>query len=568
MIEIIREEDYEPTKEKVLPKDIKQIGKPDIGDRIYVEDRVYRYLHPYDEQLEKAAYVLLGRFENFTGRQCTFIEGAIRLEEMNFDGELPQWNDNTWGYIYKKLKKDYDDMVIVGWAMDIKGQLPNLTARIERLHQNHFGGIHQVLFLMDSLEQEEAFYSSRNNHLYRRDGFYIYYGRGIPAILDYQEEKSPAPQESPREDAFVFETETPAQKQRDLDLEEKIYFEQSSLEEPEREQKTSFDSGRTERREFFGGGEKRKEFFGGEQKPREGSYRKQLAGEEAKEKVPSFTPSLVLLAVVFVLGFAAYQNHQKMNDMQNALAQMNQQTASTEEQTAETAKEVKVEQVEGNVEKQNAAETAGQNAEGVQTADGETGAADEQAAASPENAANTADAAGTGAETNASAGGTDTASAETNVSAGGTDTASAGTTEASAGSGAGTTETGADTSAGATGTSAGTGANTSAGTGEKGGAADSSGNENGSSETGAAGTSGGDGTSAGTENGTGDTTAASTEAQTYLKQGYYIVQKGDSLAAICRKIYQTTAMMDEVCKANNIEDPNDIYAGQYLTLPN
>lgn len=548
MIEIIREEDYEPTKEKVLPKDIKQIGKPDIGDRIYVEDRVYRYLHPYDEQLEKAAYVLLGRFENFTGRQCTFIEGAIRLEEMNFDGELPQWNDNTWGYIYKKLKKDYDDMVIVGWAMDIKGQLPNLTARIERLHQNHFGGIHQVLFLMDSLEQEEAFYSSRNNHLYRRDGFYIYYGRGIPAILDYQEEKSPMPQESPREDAFVFETEAPAQKQQDLDLEERIYFEQSSLEEPEREQKSSFDSGRTERREFFGGGEKRKEFFGGEQKPREGSYRKQLAGEEAKEKVPSFTPSLVLLAVVFVLGFAAYQNHQKMNDMQNALAQMNQQTASTEEQTAETAKEVKVEQVEGNVEKQNAAETAGQNAEGVQTADGETGAADERAAASPENAANTADAAGSGA-------GTD-------VSAGGTDTASAGTAEASAGKETGTTETGANTSAGATGTSA--------GTGEKGGAADSSGSgtENGSSETGAAGTSGGDGTSAGTENGTGDTAAASTEAQTYLKQGYYIVQKGDSLAAICRKIYQTTAMMDEVCKANNIEDPNDIYAGQYLTLPN
>ena len=236
MIEIIREEDYEPTKEKVLPKDIKQIGKPDIGDRIYVEDRVYRYLHPYDEQLEKAAYVLLGRFENFTGRQCTFIEGAIRLEEINFDGELPQWNDNTWGYIYKKLKKDYDDMVIVGWAMDIKGQLPNLTGRIEKLHQNHFGGIHQVLFLMDSLEREEAFYSSRNNHLYRRDGFYIYYGKGIPAILDYQEEKSPAPQESSGEDVFVFETEVPAKKQQELDLEERIYFEQSSLEEPEREE--------------------------------------------------------------------------------------------------------------------------------------------------------------------------------------------------------------------------------------------------------------------------------------------------------------------------------------------
>ena len=548
MIEIIREEDYEPTKEKVLPKDIKQIGKPDIGDRIYVEDRVYRYLHPYDEQLEKAAYVLLGRFENFTGRQCTFIEGAIRLEEINFDGELPQWNDNTWGYIYKKLKKDYDDMVIVGWAMDIKGQLPNLTGRIEKLHQNHFGGIHQVLFLMDSLEREEAFYSSRNNHLYRRDGFYLYYGKGIPAILDYQEEKSPAPQESSGEDVFVFETEVPAKKQQELDLEERIYFEQSSLEEPEREQKSSFDSGRMERTEFFGGGEKRKEFFGGEQKLREGSYRKQLAGEEAKEKVPSFTPSLVLLAVVFVLGFAAYQNHQKMNDMQNALAQINTQAVSTEEKAAETAKEVKIEQVEGNVEKQNAAETSEQNAAGEQTANGETAVSKEQVAVSPENAGNTADVAGTdtistGTIENSSGNGTatpDSAGKETE-------------TTGAAGAGAGVTETGGDTSTGA---------------GEKGGTTDSSGTENGSSETGATGNSVGDGDPAGTQAGGTDTTAASTEAQTYLKQGYYIVQKGDSLVAICRKIYQTTAMMDEVCKANNIEDPNDIYAGQYLTLPN
>lgn len=554
MIEIIREEDYEPTKEKVLPKDIKQIGKPDIGDRIYVEDRVYRYMHPYDEQLEKAAYVLLGRFENFTGRQCTFIEGAIRLEEINFDGELPQWNDNTWGYIYKKLKKDYDDMVIVGWAMDIKGQLPNLTGRIEKLHQNHFGGIHQVLFLMDSLEREEAFYSSRNNHLYRRDGFYIYYGKGIPAILDYQEEKSPAPQESSGEDVFVFETEVPAKKQQELDLEERIYFEQSSLEEPEREQKSSFDSGRMERTEFFGGGEKRKEFFGGEQKLREGSYRKQLAGEEAKEKVPSFTPSLVLLAVVFVLGFAAYQNHQKMNDMQNALAQINTQAVSTEEKAAETAKEVKIEQVEGNVEKQNAAETSEQNAAGEQTANGETAVSKEQAAVSPENAGNIADAAGNTA-------GTDTVSTGTTENSSGNGTAppdSAGKeteTTGAAGTGAGVTETGGDTSTGA---------------GEKEGTADSSGNgtENGSSETGATGNSVGDGVSAGTQTSGTDTTAVSTEAQTYLKQGYYIVQKGDSLAAICRKIYQTTAMMDEVCKANNIEDPNDIYAGQYLTLPN
>ena len=61
---------------------------------------------------------------------------------------------------------------------------------------------------------------------------------------------------------------------------------------------------------------------------------------------------------------------------------------------------------------------------------------------------------------------------------------------------------------------------------------------------------------------------AMTLAQQYLSQGYYIVEKGDSLVGICRKIYQTTAMMDKLCEVNGIENPDAIYEGQYLTLPN
>ena len=66
MIEIIREENWDDTKEKKLPKDIRQIGRPDVGERIYIEDEVYRYLHPYESSCEKLVYVLLGRFENYS----------------------------------------------------------------------------------------------------------------------------------------------------------------------------------------------------------------------------------------------------------------------------------------------------------------------------------------------------------------------------------------------------------------------------------------------------------------------------------------------------------------------
>lgn len=60
---------------------------------------------------------------------------------------------------------------------------------------------------------------------------------------------------------------------------------------------------------------------------------------------------------------------------------------------------------------------------------------------------------------------------------------------------------------------------------------------------------------------------AQAAALTYLEQGYYIVQPGDKLELICKNIYQTTAMMDKLCEANQIEDVDKIYAGQKLVLP-
>ncbi|MEG0972904.1 MAG: LysM peptidoglycan-binding domain-containing protein [Lachnospiraceae bacterium] len=57
------------------------------------------------------------------------------------------------------------------------------------------------------------------------------------------------------------------------------------------------------------------------------------------------------------------------------------------------------------------------------------------------------------------------------------------------------------------------------------------------------------------------------EAAVYIKQGYYIVEEGDSLEKICRKIYRTVEMMDKICEKNKIEDENEIYLGQKLLLP-
>lgn len=503
MIEIIREEETSGTTEKRgLPKDIKQIGRPDIGDRIYVENQVYQFLHPYNSLEEKKAYVLLGRFENYAGCSCVFVEAAIPLKEIDFDGELPLWNDQTWAYIYKQLKREYDSMVIVGWAMDIKGQLPNMTVRLESLHQQNFGGVHQVLYLMDSLECEEAFYGSRSGHLYRREGFYIYYEK---QTASRREQKG----------RHAWEKSHITEEMTDDNLCELHAAEcDSLLEESETAQNTqivSQEERTAENISFTAPDESEKEYpFG--QEPRlfyRGSYRKQMS-EEQKSGHPlfsSYATTVLLFAVVCVLGVTAYLNHEKMTAMEETLAQMNRtQTMATEQETASDADTpaVMVETVKGNVQKQSSQSTMPQNGEEQSSADAGIAGADLP----------TSDTA------------SETANAAANVQA----------TEANS-------ETGINAEMGA---NSETETNTDAGV---------------RSET---------GTNTGTEANAGadGVQQAATEAQTYLSQGYYVVQKGDSLVGICKKIYQTTAMLDKLCEVNQIEDQDSIYAGQYLTLPN
>lgn len=513
MIEIIREEDWDGTTEKKsLPKDIKQIGRPDIGDRIYVENQVYQFLHPYDSSGEKTAYVLLGRFENYAGKQCTFIEAAIRLEEMRFEGELPQWNDKTWAYIYKQLKHEYDSMVIVGWAMDIRGQLPNMTVRIEGLHRANFGGAHQILFLMDSLEKEEAFYGNRNGQLYRREGFYVYYDRTIPervnramemlveekqileqpiwdqqvlqekVVMDQAEERFDRRAVFAEDETVGYKAETEVQQP----AEDTVWESTFGMEGEDREEKEEpAESG------LFGQRIKRK-----------GSYRQQIVKPEEKQGVPAYSSSLLLAVVVCVLGFAAYQNYQKMNAMQETLAQINstQTTTETEQEQSTETGGIKIESVTGDIQRQEETLSSEDSKTETSVTEGQSEIGQDQNS-QPDPSQNTEVPNQPDANAN----------------------------------------------------------NTAAGDVAAGNAGEPVQNHSAPADTAAADNQ--DAASVSAE-------AVPTEAQAYLSQGYYIVQKGDSLAGICRKIYQTTVMMDKLCEINGIDNPDSIYAGQYLTLPN
>lgn len=167
MIEIVMD------KERNL-KNLKQIGTPREDSKIYIENLAYSKIRE-DSYLDKRIFVLMGHTERMEGRYATFVEAVIPVKDAEFLGSIPQWNNGMWSQVFREIKRIYEDKIIVGWAVDMKGMSPGITPELERVHREHFGGVHQVLLLMDSLEKEETFYIYKENKLVSKDGFYIYY---------------------------------------------------------------------------------------------------------------------------------------------------------------------------------------------------------------------------------------------------------------------------------------------------------------------------------------------------------------------------------------------------------
>lgn len=155
-------------------KNIRQIGSPTDTDKIFIENNAYQRIHR-DEFPERRVFVLMGHTECAAAGYSTFVEAVIPVWDISFSRGLPIWNNHVWNEVFQEVKRSFENSVIIGWALDIKGMPPRATSELEALHSEQFGGAHQVLLLMDSLEEEEYFYQNRAGHLRRKEGFYIYF---------------------------------------------------------------------------------------------------------------------------------------------------------------------------------------------------------------------------------------------------------------------------------------------------------------------------------------------------------------------------------------------------------
>lgn len=400
------------------PKNFRQIGSPSGKQKVYFEDYVYTYLHPvFDTAEETRICILLGHVEKENDIHYIFISAAMELKDIEFAGSTPIFQDRVREEICSLIKRHFDGLYLVGWFLDLKGNVPKLTPELERIHRNFFGGRDKVFLLSDSLNRDEKLFACENNAIWQKEGYYIYYEKN-PRMQEYmitrrEEEQTTVNPEEVMDEALK-------------------------------------------------------------------SYREILLKKE--ERTPQkfrgvfYVTSCLLLVTVCVLGFHMKNNSKKMKELEGAISVLagstdTEQSTTMSQNEKETEKLVVIETIDGNVEKMGQTETEQQRKDSL------------------ENEEETENVAGQEAEPQQTQTVEQTQTAEQKTQQ----------------------EPPAEPIQ--------------------------------------------------------EEVPALTEAETIRLQGYYIVQKGETLAAISRKIYGDTAMMKDICTKNGIENSDEIYAGQKLLLP-
>ncbi len=194
MIEIVYKEEK---KEAVgnegffrIPKNIRQIGEISAAHKIYMEDYAHTFLARIAEQWSGAKIGLLLGKTNWTENVTyIFIKSALQIENMDVSPEHIAFTDEIWQQAEEKIDKYFPEQEIVGWFFIMQECTMELTDVLYRTHLNYFGGNDKLLYMMEPLEREEAFFQYENGCMSRQKGFYIYYDKNKP-MQEYMIEMS------------------------------------------------------------------------------------------------------------------------------------------------------------------------------------------------------------------------------------------------------------------------------------------------------------------------------------------------------------------------------------------
>ena len=188
MIEIIgTEQDVQRERKwRSLPKNVRQIGENGEQRKIYIEDYVVTYLNKLarPEQVYARGAILFGNICDTEEGPAVFISGAVEAGNLELDMDETVFNELIWYELIKKGEQYFPGQEVAGWFLSRMGFSVEMNQKIVNTHLKNFPGNHKVLYMIDSLEKEDAMYLWENQQMKRQKGYYIYYEKNS-AMQDY-----------------------------------------------------------------------------------------------------------------------------------------------------------------------------------------------------------------------------------------------------------------------------------------------------------------------------------------------------------------------------------------------
>ena len=199
MIEIIGVEKREESEKewRCLPKNVRQIGECRDRWKIYIEDYVVTYLNKMarPDQAYARGAILFGKIYDTEEGQALFISGAVEAGNLELDMDETVFNEAIWYELIEKGEKYFPGQEVMGWFLSRMGFSVEMNQKIMNTHMNNFAGDYKILYMIDSLEKEDAVYLCENRQMKRQKGYYIYYEKNS-AMQDYMLENEKGKKES------------------------------------------------------------------------------------------------------------------------------------------------------------------------------------------------------------------------------------------------------------------------------------------------------------------------------------------------------------------------------------
>lgn len=184
MIEIIgsNKGDERELKWRELPKNVRQIGETREKRKIYMEDYVVTYLGRLSRpgQAYARGAILFGDLYRTEEGTAVFVSGAMEAQNLELDMDDTIFNDAIWRDLLEKGEQYFPGQKVMGWFLSRMGFSVEMNQKIINTHLKNFPGNHRILYMIDSLEKEDAIYICENNQMIRQKGYYIYYEKNSP----------------------------------------------------------------------------------------------------------------------------------------------------------------------------------------------------------------------------------------------------------------------------------------------------------------------------------------------------------------------------------------------------